>query len=618
MLTLLYRHGPSRYRLVKGYSVFAKDIQEIGRHLATKAEQLLPKVAGRPPVLHVSSRHSTITFDLGMLWLHKPELRRKSFQELHAAVEVVSRLVEQHGGRLIPAAIRPPSSAAWKPWLCGDYHFLEVADSFEREVFCNLIRIHVPTLIALTGRAGIGPNGSERQGSRRLSESAEHYATRYLASVSPRHLPRVIQCLRREGGIDKLELMDVNPLGDSQDPTSTVELRFVDSQVFLASVRAQALLFQALLIRARRLVRQGRRVGAIPQRILEDNRARAIAQGLRAGFELEEAADRGGHRRETMPAKRVASATEVALGLIEDLQEELEVLEAEYDELAPLVLGVSLGVLGYAAIQNESELLRAMLSQNGGSRRGYVDFLAAAVRDESLDQPSWIVSTNEKIFPEAARWIRYRWESTLKLGSQMVETAPKTLSPDKTGSPPAPPVHQQPHPARTANDNRNRGRIDQRAANRLLSFAKSLAADAPLTERIQGLVGFLDDTGSTDVHAALRLLEREDASDVRRRLRPPRELRQRIFFEPGDREPGLEEIVSTARRAGIFSLEIEVVLEHEAAAADIVQRLRSDVPGDVAVLLIQRTVFPFKERKHLVHELAFIHRPHTENAQERP
>lgn len=616
MLTLLYRHGPSRYRLVKGYSVFAKDTQEIGRHLAAKAEQLLPRVAGRPPTLHVSQRHSTITLDLGMLWLHKPELRRKRFQELHAAVESISKLVEQYGGRLIPAAIRPPSSSAWKPWLCGDYHFLEVADSFEQEVFCNLIRTHVPTLIALTGRAGIGPNGSERQGSRRLSESAEHYATRYLASVSPRHMPRVIQCLRREGGIDKLELMDVNPLGDPQDSTPTVELRFVDGQAFLASVRAQALLFQALLIRARRLVRQGRRVGAIPQWILEANRARAIAQGLRAGFELEEARDRGGRRRETMPEKRVVSAAEVALGLIEDLQMEFEVLEAEYDELAPLVLGVSLGVLGYAAIQNESELLRAMLSQNGGPRGGYVDFLAAAIRDENLDQPSWVASTNEKIFPEAARWIRYRWESTLKLGFQMVEAAPQTLSPDKAEFPPAPPAHQRPHPAR-ADNNRNQGRIDQRAAHRLLSFAKGLAADAPLIERIQGLVGFVDDTGSTDVHAALRMLEREDASDVRRRLRPPRELRQRIFFEPGGREPDLETIVSTARRSGIFSLEIEVVLEHEAAATEIVQRLQNDVPGDIAVLLIQRTVFPFKERKHLVHELAFIHRPHVEKAQER-
>src|SRR6185436_16122466 len=121
-----------------------KDAKEISRHLAAKAEQLLPKMAGRPPALHVSQSYSTITIDSGMLWLHKPELRRKRFQELHAAVEAISRLIEQYGGKLIPSAIRPPSSSVWKPWLCGDYHFLEVADSFEREVFCNLIRTHVP------------------------------------------------------------------------------------------------------------------------------------------------------------------------------------------------------------------------------------------------------------------------------------------------------------------------------------------------------------------------------------------------------------------------------------------------------------------------------------------
>ena len=61
----------------------------------------------------------------------------------------------------MPSAVRLTKGRPWHDFLCGDGHFLETLDDTEKEVFSNLMREQTPLLIALTGRAGVEPEGVE-------------------------------------------------------------------------------------------------------------------------------------------------------------------------------------------------------------------------------------------------------------------------------------------------------------------------------------------------------------------------------------------------------------------------------------------------------------------------
>ena len=236
-------------------------------------------------------------------------------------------------------------------------------------MLANLLRSHVPTLIAMTGRpvatAGVT---RDRIGSRWLAASPSHLAARYLASTAPQHLERVKVELRRHDGIARLDRMDIVP-DFADDGSPVVIVRCIDAAPSLATARAHALVLAALALRARRLVRDGKRVGNVPQRTLEENRARAIADGLRARFVLDEAPGRNrhgegraGHGEAREP--RMVGARDAIRWLLQDLCAEFSNLEAAAEELAPVILPVELPQLGLRRVASDGELLA------GGPRMG--------------------------------------------------------------------------------------------------------------------------------------------------------------------------------------------------------------------------------------------------------
>src|SRR5207302_316856 len=152
----------------------------------------------------------------------------------------------------------------------------------------------------------------------------------------------------------------------------------------------EALLYEALLIRARRLVRDGRRMWAVPQELLERNRARAVADGLQARFEvIEDRRDRarGGKPERPNRERQFVLAREALLNLLEDLQYEFQVLQVEYPEIAPLVLGPALREMGSPGLQNESEFLRSLYRSCYQQKADFVTQVAKLISQFKPDQP---------------------------------------------------------------------------------------------------------------------------------------------------------------------------------------------------------------------------------------
>ncbi|MEV7095932.1 hypothetical protein AB0M80_24095 [Amycolatopsis sp. NPDC051045] len=346
MLVSLTRVGASRQRFDKTFAVVGVK-PDVVTHAFAQADlrlggERLRVSAGVPGLFAVG---------LPMSWLGTRPARGDVFTELASVLAELATIAERIGGVLVPAGVAPAPHPAVPG---GDLHVLEVIGSVEQEVLCNLLRSCVPALIAMTGR-GVTVSGGrpDRVGSRWLAGSTTHLATRFLASTASDHLDRVKAELRRRDGVAQLDRMDISPV-ELPDGGRGVVVRCLESAPTLAAVRAQALVLSALAMRARRLVRDGRRAGHEPQRTLEENRARAVADGFRARFVVEER-PRGqtGRRPETsrLPAR------DAVRRLLQETAVEFRGLDAGVDELAPFLLAVDLAGLGLRNAAAERDLL---------------------------------------------------------------------------------------------------------------------------------------------------------------------------------------------------------------------------------------------------------------------
>jgi hypothetical protein len=288
MLVKAYRHGPTRQRLLKGYILAGKEAEAVAKQVC-KDWRGSPGKGDAPQVsVRIDERHPTsIWLDTGDVWLHTAGARDAMFGRLNDSLRALIREVKARGATLLPNALQSNPVPDWGKATCGDEHILETNDDVEREVANNYIRQFTPALIALAGRCGLSSEGIDRLGSRRLTVSTHHYAARYLPSVSPLHLGRVVRELQREQGISRIDLLDISPVSQLTDGSSAIHLRFFDAQILLSTARAHAILAQAMMIRTRRLVQEGRRIGAVRQAIINRNRGRAIASGMSARFETD-------------------------------------------------------------------------------------------------------------------------------------------------------------------------------------------------------------------------------------------------------------------------------------------------------------------------------------------
>jgi hypothetical protein len=404
MLLSLTRVGATRQGLEKCVAVLGADFSQLERAIDRSGLRMsessrIESVSGSVGLYVIQAQHA---------WLGTQLARDQAFGELAQVASRFTEVARSAGGAVVPTAVGFSGQSAV---LGGDTHIIEVLSSVEQEVLANLLRSHVPTLIAMTGRsvatAGVT---RDRIGSRWLAASRTHLAARYLASTAPQHLERVRAELRRRDGIDRLDRMDIVP-GFADDGSPVVVVRCIDAAPSLATARAHALVLAALAVRARRLVRDGKRVGNVPQRVLEENRARAITDGLRARFVLDEASGRNrhsegrtGHNEAREP--RMVGARDAIRRLLRDLCAEFANLEVAAEELAPVILPVELPQLGLRRVASDGELLARWSAQG--------DTVLARAAGDAFSDPAMggtLLRSSVQAAPGRVSIVLERWRS---------------------------------------------------------------------------------------------------------------------------------------------------------------------------------------------------------------
>ncbi|MEV4638078.1 hypothetical protein AB0J80_12075 [Actinoplanes sp. NPDC049548] len=545
MLVSFSRTGPLRHRILKGFVVAADD----------PATVIAAVVARRPDLsplrLYTNDRMpGAIWLDTGMLWLTDPVARTRLRQTLASGAATLAATVRAAGGRLVPGGWLGARGRA--DWLCPDLHAVETITDVQREICANLLRAWAPELIALTGQASFGGDRVHGAGSRRLADSGEHLSTRYLASASPRHLGRVRDSLRRDEGVSRLELMDVNPAGLA-DTVPNVAVRCIDAQLLPTTVLAHALLVQALAVEARKLERDGRRVPAVPQAVLDRNRSRAISAGLAATFDpLQDRSDkaRRGRSDRARPDGPVP-ARERALALLEQVVPQLRAMRVMPDELAPVAFGLTLAGTHASAVRKESDLLRRW-AQDG----------ADLDRAEFFGDATWlerdhVTATNTQAYPGATALARSYWANRLR-------PAPRRAS--------APPS-----PRRPSTDE-----LFAKVGDERLSAREVTAA----------LADYARGGGTADLLPALRKLPGDQAKAIRRTLRPGRASTRQSAAVPPDWEGDqAAEAKRLAGKDGRALLTVKLpAAQRDAAVAAARHHVRRP-PDGLAVLLLTNAAY---------------------------
>ena len=420
MLTKVYRCGPGRQALAKGYVVHGDAADSVVANVVAPGSPVVRFAESLGCVVRRAENAKTgLQIDTGLRWLLDADSRRLCQDQLLGVYQELDAFVRKSGGTLLPNAVRLKRETPWRETAVGDEHRFEIRDPVEHEVFVNLVRQELP---ALTGRAGFGPRGVEDTGSRRLLDSRHHLTARYFATVSPRHLSHLRRYLLRAEGVRRLDRLDVDPSVDlaateNGEGCNAVRLRFVDGQVMIETAIAHALLFQALFIEARERARAGGRIGNPPQRKIERNRAAVVAHGLRGRIAIDAGpTPRGKGKRlgNTRREPQWVPARDVILALIERLEYGFQVLETTWEELAPLVLGTSLRSMGVLAAQNESDLLRWEAANCVGpiDPHRVLDALAHAKSDQHP-----LLAHQVGRFPAKVEEVRSIWEGFLDVNA---------------------------------------------------------------------------------------------------------------------------------------------------------------------------------------------------------
>ncbi|MCC3326183.1 hypothetical protein [Nocardia abscessus] len=383
--------------------IVADDIDEMHRKLQRSSIALSGTGGGFPRVCFNSNRPGCLWIDTGPVWVSDPAQRSAVVGALADVVSAAAERVRQAGGTLLPSGFSWGAQPHRR--LCEDGHSIEVADDLQREILTNLIRRYVPELIALSGRALVVPGRVTGRGSLRLAESKDQVSTRYIASASFRHLRRVEQALRRDDRVSGFAVMDVNPVGDGELGIPNVSVRCIDAQVFPSSTVAQAVLLQALAVRARIMERDGRRMPAVPQRMLDRNRSNAIAKGM--GGEFEREVDEQRKSREQTTARR--SAADSVSDLLDDLDAELRAMQIEPREILSLVSAPDLAKRHPEFAQTENDLL-AVWSRN---RPLGIEEIAALLRDRATLADDQLTRHNRQVAPGSLGTLEAAWRTRL-------------------------------------------------------------------------------------------------------------------------------------------------------------------------------------------------------------
>lgn len=596
MLVKLYRDGPLRQRLAKGYTVAGRDRARALSALVA-ASRPLPDVLGSPPALRTSpDAPGALWIDTGAVWPYDPDSRARAARALAETVAAVARELAAFDCRLLPSGHRGADREDGG-WLVPDLHAVEVLGDVQRELCTNLFREHSPVLLALAGRTAYGEAGGDGQGSRRLADTPDQLTTRYMHSCGAAHLAKITEELGRDG-VARLESMDVNPLGDSALPMPNVALRLFDGQLSVATSMAHALLAQAVAVRARRMEREGRRVGSVRQPLVDRNRSRAVAQGLGAMFEAER---RGGGKKAQATAgpgragqsgaaqqpPRPVPASDAALRLLDDLLPEFAALGATAEELAPLYTGLRLYRAHPSSVRNENDLV--LRWQRGGAGPVSGSMAAACLRD-----PAWLLSdhltaANREALPGGTAVVELALADRLAgLRAPAPPPAKEVRAPRNGQGRPRPPM-SSPGRQRTADGRAAAGQTAGKAAARALVTALEAAGPgAPAGE--QAIRQYLADGGLFDLATELRALDRERARPLRAALRPDRRAVTTLRVLPGPWTDGpLATVCARAHSRGTALLVVDLDVAEEPALRTWLRGPARSCGAGLRAVLLDRT-----------------------------
>ncbi|MFE0244815.1 hypothetical protein ACFWZ0_10425 [[Kitasatospora] papulosa] len=571
-LVALYRSAPLRQRISKGYSVYVpghgRGAEELVGSLLAGPPPLPAGPSGQPHTVRGSARaRAALWVDTGRVSLHDPATRARTAEALAVSVARVAADVRRRGGLLLPTGWQQqPDPLAG---LCADLHSAEVLNPVQREVFTNLVREHTASLIALGGRQLYGPGGVAPGGSARLSRSFDQVSTRYLDSCAPEHLERVRTRLRQEERVGRLEVMDVSPLGMPEAQAGEdVTVRLFDAQVTVAGTLAHALLVQALSMWSRDLERTGRRVRQVPQFLLEQNRARAVAHGLAAELRVDQT-------RRTEEPPRTQSAGRAVRTLLSELLPYLRQLDATTDELAPLFLGVEMAGSAAASgfVRNENDLLAHWHREDRTA-------LAPERLAQGLASPDWLTAD-------------HCGASNRAVGHGSWAAARVWLTDRLAGPAPQPDRRHEAQRDRRPESRREPGRPAPLTADQLLD--RLARPDLPAPEVMDALRSYCRAGGTLDLTRPLRSRGRDEARALRRVLRP--RAGQRVRCE----KPPVSWDDATATRALRAAGEQGVALMHWDLPAQDRARVREALrgmgraPGGVRTVLLTDTNYTARE-----------------------
>jgi hypothetical protein len=407
MLVSVYRNGPLRHGLSKGYVMLAGEPARVAEEVARDSSLMSVLGRHRLEIRRDARRPAALWLDTGPVWLADQEARARLRHALADAVAAVADAVARYGGALLPCAARAAALDKWS-WLGEDRHSVEVTSERQREVCSNLFRRWVPELIALSGRAAFGGRSADPQGSRRLADATDQVPARFIASASPMHLERVREALRRDEGVSRLDVMDINPLGDVSVGLPSVEVRCVDAQAFPVTAVSHAILLQALAMQARRREKEGGRFPATPQAMLDRNRSLAIASGLAARLQVEGA--RRAAREEAGP--RTETAAGLVHSMIRGLVPELRAMEVTAAELMPVVGGLSLRDYFPDAVRTENDLFASWIRADSAALDPPV--LHALLSDRGVLVEDQITRANDQMTPGGTAVVEAFWNDLLR------------------------------------------------------------------------------------------------------------------------------------------------------------------------------------------------------------
>ncbi|MFC9408333.1 hypothetical protein ACFRAA_06440 [[Kitasatospora] papulosa] len=603
-LVALYRSAPLRQRISKGYSVYVpghgRGAEELVGSLLAGPPPLPAGPSGQPHTVRGSARaRAALWVDTGRVSLHDPATRARTAEALAVSVARVAADVRRRGGLLLPTGWQQqPDPLAG---LCADLHSAEVLNPVQREVFTNLVREHTASLIALGGRQLYGPGGVAPGGSARLSRSFDQVSTRYLDSCAPEHLERVRTRLRQEERVGRLEVMDVSPLGMPEAQAGEdVTVRLFDAQVTVAGTLAHALLVQALSMWSRDLERTGRRVRQVPQFLLEQNRARAVAHGLAAELRVDQT-------RRTEEPPRTQSAGRAVRTLLSELLPYLRQLDATTDELAPLFLGVEMAGSAAASgfVRNENDLLAHWHREDRTA-------LAPERLAQGLASPDWLTAdhcgaSNRAVghgsWAAARVWLTDRLAGPAPQPDRRHEAQPDRrheaqrdrrheAQPDRRHEA-QPDRRHEAQRDRRPESRREPGRPAPLTADQLLD--RLARPDLPAPEVMDALRSYCRAGGTLDLTRPLRSRGRDEARALRRVLRP--RAGQRVRCE----KPPVSWDDATATRALRAAGEQGVALMHWDLPAQDRARVREALrgmgraPGGVRTVLLTDTNYTARE-----------------------